>query len=74
MDQTKFVLKSRGVLGALVAILAGLLPLLNVAVRPEELQDLSNQVLEVVSSVLALVGGVTALIGRLKANTKLTLK
>ena len=74
MNQTKFILKSKGVLGALVAILAGLLPLLNVAIRTEELSDLSNQVLEVVSSVLALVGGVTALIGRLKATTRLTLK
>lgn len=57
--------QSRAVWGGVIAIVAGIGPLVGVAVDA----DTQNALIECLTSLFAAVGGLLALVGRLRAST-----
>jgi len=62
---SKFWWQSRAVWGGVIAILAGIGPLVGVVLEP----DTQNALVECLTDLFAAVGGLLALVGRLRAST-----
>ena len=62
---SKYWWQSRAVWGGVIAIVAGIGPLVGVVLEP----DTQNALIECLTGLFAAVGGLLALIGRLQAST-----
>jgi len=62
---SKYWWQSRAVWGGVIAILAGIGPLVGVVLEP----DTQNALVECLTDLFAAVGGLLALVGRLRAST-----
>lgn len=62
---SKFWWQSRAVWGGVIAILAGIAPLVGVVIDP----DTQHALIESLTGLCAAVGGLLALVGRLRAST-----
>lgn len=67
MDDTKNAFASKAVWGGIIAILAGIAPLLGFEITGDDTSQLADNI----SGIIAAVGGLIAIVGRIMATKKI---
>lgn len=67
MNESKSLFASKGVMGGVVAALAGVVGVFGYTITPEDQAAL----ITLIPSIVAIVGGIVAMYGRIKATKKI---
>lgn len=70
MDQEKFILKSKTIIGGLITVLSGVALIWGVDVSPTELAEVGSKTTESVLALASVFGGLLSIYGRFAAKSK----